>query len=135
MSPISNYKKQLNEANEELARNQRELLELDKRIQALQKEKRDVASRIEAGKNSVVTKGMLYFSSEKRKQVLDRAEQLSYSRLKIDKFRCLDDQSWNSDNVDFEMITELQAMERHIGDNSPGLLSQLGKFVLGGGNE
>lgn len=135
MSPIPSYKKQFNQASEDLARDQQELLDLDEQIQALQKKKSDLTSQIEADKNNVVTKGMLYFDSEKRKHMLDKAEQLSYSRLKIEKIRSIDDQSWNSDNVDFETITELQAIERYVGKNSSGVLSQLGKLVLGGGNQ
>lgn len=135
MSPIPSYKKQFNQASEDLARDQQELLDLDEQIQALQKKKSDLTSQIEADKNNVVTKGMLYFDSEKRKHVLDEAEQLSYSRMKLDRLRGFDDQSWNSDNVDFETITEFQAMERYISENSPGILSWLGKSALGGGNQ
>lgn len=135
MSPIPSYKKQFNQASEDLARDQQELLDLEEQIQALQKKKSDLTSQIEADKNNVVTKGMLYFDSEKRKHVLDKAEQLSYSRMKLDRLRGFDDQSWNSDNVDLETITEFQAMERYISENSPSILSQLGKSVLGGGNQ
>lgn len=55
--------------------------------------------------------------------------------MKIEKIRCMDDSNWNADNVSLETITELQAMEEYVGENSPGLLSEFGKFMLGGGNK
>ena len=135
MSPISIYKKQLQKASRALARDQSQLLDIESQIQELQKKKSEITRQIEEDISNVVTKGMLYFDSEKRTQLLDDAAQLSYSQMKIEKIRCMDDSNWNADNVSLETITELQAMEEYVGENSPGLLSEFGKFMLGGGNK
>lgn len=135
MSPISIYKKQLQKASRALARDQSQLLDIESQIQELQKKKSEITRQIDEDISNVVTKGMLYFDSEKRTQLLDDAAQLSYSQMKIEKIRCMDDRNWNADNVSLETITELQAMEEYVGENSPGLLSEFGKFMLGGGNK
>ena len=77
---------------------------------------------------------MLYYDLSKRNELLDSAERLSYSQMKIERIRRIND-SWNADNVDFETITELEAMEKYVGENSPGFLSKFGKYMLGGGNK
>lgn len=135
MSPISIYKKQLQKASRALARDQSQLLDIESQIQELQKKKSEITRQIDEDISNVVTKGMRYFDSEKRTQLLDDAAQLSYSQMKIEKIRCMDDSNWNADNVSLETITELQAMEEYVGENSPGLLSEFGKFMLGGGNK
>ena len=134
VSLISNYRKQLNKANEALARDQQQMVDLECQIQQLMEEKAILSQQIEADITNVVTKGMLHFNEEKRGPLLDKAAQLSYSQLKIEKINRLND-CWNADYVDFEIITELQAIEQYVGENSPGLHFQLGKFMLGGGNQ
>ena len=134
VSLISNYWKQLNKANEALARDQQQMVDLERQIQQLMEEKAILSQQIEADITNVVTKGMLHFNEEKRGPLLDKAAQLSYSQLKIEKINRLND-CWNADYVDFEIITELQAIEQYVGENSPGLLFQLGKSFLGGGNQ
>ncbi len=134
VSLISNYRKQLNKANEALARDQQQMVDLERQIQQLMEEKAILSQQIEADITNVVTKGMLHFNEEKRGPLLDKAAQLSYSQLKIEKINRLND-CWNADYVDFEIITELQAIEQYVGENSPGLLFQLGKSFLGGGNQ
>ena len=69
---------------------------------------------------------------KKRDELFRKASQLSYSQLKIDKLRSLDDAHWNADNVTLETIHELEALEAYIGDNSPGFLSSVGSFICGG---
>ena len=135
MSPISTYKKQLKKASAALAQNQQRSLDKEIKIRELQEQKIEIDKQIDADISNVVTKGMLYFDSERREQLLNDAEELSYSQLKIEKIRCMSASNWNADNVDLETITELQAMEKYVEDNSPGFLSKLGKFVLGGGNK
>ena len=134
VSLISNYWKQLNKASEALARDQQQMVDLERQIQQLMEEKAILSQQIEADITNVVTKGMLHFNEEKRGPLLDKAAQLSYSQLKIEKINRLND-CWNADYVDFEIITELQAIEQYVGENSPGLLFQLGKSFLGGGNQ
>lgn len=134
VSLISNYRKQLNKANEALARDQQQMVDLECQIQRLMEKKACLSQQIEADITNVVTKGMLHFDEEKRRHLLNEAAQLSYSQLRIEKINRLND-CWNADHVNFETITELQAIERYVGKNSPGLLSQLGKFMLGGGNQ
>ena len=134
VSLISNYRKQLNKANEALALYQQQMVDLERQIQQLMEEKAILSQQIEADITNVVTKGMLHFNEEKRGPLLDKAAQLSYSQLKIEKINRLND-CWNADYVDFEIITELQAIEQYVGENSPGLLFQLGKSFLGGGNQ
>ena len=134
VSLISNYRKQLNKANEALARDQQQMVDLERQIQQLMEEKAILSQQIEADITNVVTKGMLHFNVETRRHLLDEAAQLSYSQLKIEKINRLND-CWNADYVDFEIITELQAIEQYVGENSPGLLFQLGKSFLGGGNQ
>ena len=135
MSSISTYKKQLKQASKALAYDQAQLLNIEGQIQELQKKKSDITRQIDEDTSNVVTKGMLYFDSEKRAQLLDKAAQLSYSSMKIEKIRCIDGSNWNADNVNLETITELQAMEKYVGENAPGYLSDFGKFILGGGNK
>ena len=130
VSLISNYRKQLNEANEALARDQQQMVDLERQIQQLMEEKAILSQQIEADITNVVTKGMLHFNVETRRHLLDEAAQLSYSQLKIEKINRLND-CWNADHVDFETITELC----YVGKNSPGLLFQLGKSFLWGGNQ
>lgn len=134
MSLISTYKKQFQEASKDLAHDQSQLLDIDSQIQRLQKKKSDITKQIEKDTNNVVTKGMLYYDLSKRNELLDSAERLSYSQMKIERIRRIND-SWNADNVDFETITELEAMEKYVGENSPGFLSKFGKYMLGGGNK
>ena len=110
------------------------MVDLERQIQQLMEEKAILSQQIEADITNVVTKGMLHFNEEKRGPLLDKAAQLSYSQLKIEKINRLND-CWNADYVDFEIITELQAIEQYVGENSPGLLFQLGKSFLGGGNQ
>lgn len=135
MSPISTYKKQLRQASKALAHDQSQLRDIEGQIRELQKKKGEITRQIDEDTSNVVTKGMLYFDSEKRAQLLDQAGQLCYSQMNIDKIRYMDDSDWNADNVDLETITELQAMEKYVRENSPGFLSEFGKFVLGGGNK
>ena len=130
VSLISNYRKQLNEANEALARDQQQMVDLECQIQRLMEKKACLSQQIEADITNVVTKGMLHFNVETRRHLLDEAAQLSYSQLKIEKINRLND-CWNADHVDFETITELC----YVGKNSPGLLFQLGKSFLWGGNQ
>lgn len=130
VSLISNYWKQLNKASEALARDQQQMVDLERQIQQLMEEKAILSQQIEADITNVVTKGMLHFNVETRRHLLDEAAQLSYSQLKIEKINRLND-CWNADHVDFETITELC----YVGKNSPGLLFQLGKSFLGGGNQ
>lgn len=81
---------------------------------------------------------MLYYDLKKREQLLDEATQLRYSQIKIDKLRRFDDKKWNADNVDFETVTELQAMESFVEDNLPdytrGVFAKIGKLISGGEN-
>ena len=114
MSSISTYKKQLQIADCRLTSDQENLF------------------NIERDSQNVVTKGMLYYNSQKRDELFRKASQLSYSQLKIDKLRSLDDAHWNADNVTLETIHELEALEAYIGDNSPGFLSSVGSFICGG---
>ena len=132
MSSISTYKKQLQIADRRLTSDQENLFNIEREIEELQKKRETFYDQIERDSQNVVTKGMLYYNSQKRDELFRKASQLSYSQLKIDKLRSLDDAHWNADNVTLETIHELEALEAYIGDNSPGFLSSVGSFICGG---
>lgn len=136
MSSISTYKKQFKDANKALARNQARTLEITQQMQELQKKKEEAIKQVEEDKNQVVTKGIYYYDLKKRKQLLEDAEYLRYPKSPIETISCIDDKDWNADNVDYGIITELQAMESFVKENLPdysrGFFAKIGKLMSGG---
>lgn len=135
VSHISAHKRKFLEANKTLTRDQLEKMAVEKQIEDLIKRRDELEIKIEKDTKNVVIKGMIYYDSEKREHLLREAEHLSYSQLKIEKIRQFNDATWNADNVDFDVITELQAIETHVGENSEGIFGAIGRFTFGGDNK
>ena len=134
MSSISTYKRQLKRANRALANDQQRQVEIKKMIEELQEEYAAVGERIEEDRRNVVTKGMLYFNSSKREQLLEDAENLNYSKTTIERLRALGNAEWNADNVDEDIISAFESVEDYVNDNKPdwekSIPATIGKFFL-----
>ena len=79
------------------------------------------------------TKGLLYYSNEKRISLLNEAEELCYSKVTISRLKNFTEDNWNKDNVTLEDIHEFQTIEEYVRKNTPAwknnLFSHIGDFI------
>ncbi len=126
MSTIRKDKELFEEANRECEKD-------DLRMLTLKKEMKELKKKTEIDRNNRITRGMIYYSAERRKELLDKADELKYSRKTIERLRNIDDRQWNSDLVDNDLISEFQTIEKYIGNfsqkKSKSPFSILGKFI------
>ena len=119
MNAISSYKKELKDANNHLTNDEKGLLKVKEEIAALQETAKEYKKRIEADRQNKVEKGLLYFSEKRRSALLDRAENLSYSRETLSRLRSFDKDHWNPDCVDCDTIADFEGIEKYVNDNTP----------------
>lgn len=79
------------------------------------------------------TKGLLYYSNEKRCSLLEEAEKLCYSQVAIARLRRFTEENWNFDSVTVDDIRELAAIEDYVHENTPAwkknIFSRIGSFI------
>lgn len=126
MSIISSYSNQFKKASK--------LYEKAKSNTFSKKNEYDEAIKYEDDcKSAFFTKGLLYYDTEKRTDLLNSAEKLCYSQNKIDYLKTLDSDKWNSDNVKVEDIIDLQAIEDFVEENIPkwkkNFFTKIGEFL------
>ena len=85
-------------------------------------------------KGEYFTEGLLYYNTNKRKELLKSAESLCYSKEKIEHLRSLDGENWNADNVKLEDIKDWEDLEKFVKDKSPwwkdNILTKIGDLAL-----
>jgi hypothetical protein len=100
----------------------------------LKKKKFEVAHDITTNcENDFLTKGLLYYNSEKRLFLLKEAEKLCYSKTSIARLVKFTVDNWNKDSVTIDDIREMQTIESYVQENTPAwkksLFSRLGEFI------
>lgn len=82
---------------------------------------------------SFLEEGLLHFDSNARSNLLNRAEELSYSSKTIDYLRDFDSKKWNPDNVTVEDIRMLETIEHFVDEHTPlwkkSFLYKMGCFI------
>ena len=135
MRRISTYDKQFREAKKNLAKDEEELLRVTKQMTQLQQKKTELEERIKEDRKNKVEKGLLYYSSKRRMEILDKAEKLPYSPEAIRRLRALKEEHWNCDAVDDNIIKDLEAVERYVAENTPEWerwpITKMGKLLRG----
>ena len=132
MSLINTSKKQFDAANKQLTNDLRSLSNVNQEIQALLEKKATINAQCEQDTHNRIVKGMLYYDASKRKALLDKAEALKYSRQTLDRLRSYNDDMWNEDNVNNDIISDFEAVEKYVDDNAPAweksFLAKLGNL-------
>lgn len=119
MSAITSYKKQFEEANKQLADDELDLLKVNEQMQTLQRKREDLEKKIQKDRENKVVKGLLYYSEERRSVLLDKADELKYSRKTIQRLRTYDKNQWNTDSVDHDLIADFETVEKYVNGNTP----------------
>lgn len=108
-------------------------------IESLQKELTAVDKEIVTDDINVVLAGCNYYDEKRRKDILNRAEELHYSNREINKIRNIEKNDWNPDTVGIEEIAELDAMEQYVHDNKiwweKSFIYKVGEFINSGVEE
>ena len=130
---ISNYKKEYELSIKKRTRDQQELTEIETQIEALEKRRQQKKAIIAEDDNDMLLSGLRYYSAERRNTILNRAEELCYSKKEIENIRSFNDNDWNADNVAVETIERLNVIEQYVGNHmtwwekSP--FSKIGAFL------
>lgn len=131
---ISKKSRQFKNAEEEYDNSIKEFNEAKKRYKEAKK-------KLNTSKKEYVSKGISYYDTENRQNLLKKASATGYSENGIKKITDLAD-NWNPDYVDENTIREMRMIQLHVkdnqslGENNP--FSKLGGFfddLFYGGND
>jgi hypothetical protein len=91
--------------------------------------------KIEDSRHLYICEGLLYFSKDKRKDLLNQAEALFYSKEIIKKLRSINDENWNTDTVDENLIRDFETVESFVNGHThlweKSIIFKLGGTVQG----
>ena len=87
-------------------------------------------STIMQQQNEYICFGLLYYTKERRKNLLLRAEKLCYSKKIIDNLNQFSDENWNSDSVNEQIIKDFETMESYVNEHTPSYEKSV-MFALG----
>lgn len=123
---MSSYSNQFKNACKNLTRAEKSEL--------LTKKKFDDAHSVTINcENDYVTKGLLYYDTEKRIFLLQEAEKLCYSQTSISRLRRFTVDNWNKDSVTLDDIREIRTIEEFVREHTPiwkkNPFWRLGEFI------
>ena len=75
--------------------------------------------KIQKEQNVYISEGLLYFSKDKRTDLLNQAKDLCYSKDIIKKLSNIKDENWNTDTVDENLIRDFESIEKFVNKHTP----------------
>ncbi len=125
MGIISSYENQFKNKSKHLAK--AEACELMKK-----KQFEKAHTQTSNCQNEYVVCGLLYYTNEKRAELLNMAEELCFSKSLINSLKKFDTSNWDIDNVFVEDIKNFETIEEYVKKNTPkwkkNIFKKIGDF-------
>ncbi len=139
MGAISSYKKQFVTAAKKLTSDEMQLLEVNQEIEALQKRKKELETKVENDRQNKCQTGVLYYSESRRNCLLSKAKELRYPEETLTRLRSINEDQWNPSYVENDTIDDFEAIEKYVKEKTPAWekspVAKFGKWINGSKQE